>query len=146
MRKHGRLLLLMATLLAALLVPSASQAATVTAYVVAPPPDCVGKCGGPPPPFSVVALDARAGEANDVSWRDEGTTFTAHDAGAPLAASTGCTAVDEHTATCTLPSGAPAAKPAIALDDGDDRFTALSAARPATVSGGPGNDDLRGSD
>jgi hypothetical protein len=126
----------------ALAVPSAAHAATVSAQYVDPPPEC-SKCGTPTP-FSTMEYAAAKGEANDVTWRDDGTTWTVRDAGAPLKAGGSCTSVDEHTATCALPAYAPAPTVAVNLGDGDDRFSAESAARGGSINGGDGNDAIHG--
>jgi Ca2+-binding RTX toxin-like protein len=113
-----------------------------------------------------VALRYQAppGETNGVSVVSFGTFFIVTESTAPLDVAAGCTLESQHTARCT---GAIVSVE-VSLGDQDDQFTAgdgsagytltvdtgagndsvdlFGSAVGASITGGPGNDNLRGSD
>jgi hypothetical protein len=117
-----RLPLLTAGLLLA--VPSVAAAATVRTGESCPPR---GPC------FTTAAFEAAAGEANDVTVTATPGGFRFADAGAPVAAGTGCTQADPRTVECR------AAAATVAAGDAADRVTG-----PAVVHLGPGDDRTTG--
>ena len=86
---------------------------------------------------------AGPGEANRVTVHALGELVTVQDAGAPLTAGAGCTAVDASTATCDGADPTPSLT--LALGDGDDLLAIGDVPDWAVLAdGGPGADVLRG--
>lgn len=85
---------------------------------------------------------AAAGERNQLTTAESPGTLVLRDAGAPITAGDGCTAV-EGGVSCSVPStsGLPPVLDAY-LGDGDDTYKGTS--RFDNVRGGSGNDRLRG--
>ena len=99
--------------------------------------------GGTPVPVAV--FQGAPGEANRVVARVDGASIVIHDDGAPVAASDGCSAVDERTARCPL-GGADAIEAlSVALMDGDDEARVEGdLGRSAVLDGGGGRDAITG--
>lgn len=148
----------MRTLLAALallLLAAPAQAATVSYRADGCEPDEFGNVRGC---FTSVTLAASPGEANRLAVEPRGQAVLFTDAGAPLAAGSGCKQLGERAAEC------PAAEVVrIDLRDGDDDLRTLgrlnltlgadggagddrlvAAATALRLTGGPGRDALQG--
>jgi hemolysin type calcium-binding protein len=97
----------------------------------------------------ILTYQAGSAETNDVTIQRSPSVYDINDLGlfTPIGVSGGCFSGGTGTATC--PSGSAVASIVVSLDDGNDRSTILSIdpARtdPATIHGGTGLDDLRGS-
>jgi Ca2+-binding RTX toxin-like protein len=102
--------------------------------------------GGHPVPVTV--LTGGAGEANRITMTREGDMVVFRDAGAPLVAGAGCTAVAADTARCPLTRGEPGITGLrIAAGDGDDVVTVATGLETNVIlDGGPGADALTGGD
>jgi Ca2+-binding RTX toxin-like protein len=88
-----------------------------------------------------VIYDAALGETNDLTVTVAGANLTFHDASAPVAAGSGCVAVDPNTVTCPLPTG----QLSVMLEDRADLFTNVgNVGVPTLVDGGTGADVLTG--
>jgi len=96
-------------------------------------------------------LDFRAapGETNIVTAADrpllpsgQNAAFTVSDMGAPLHAGSGCSSIDPHTATCSIPVADTVVPLTFDLGDGNDRLDARRVAEKVVANGGPGDDVL----
>jgi hypothetical protein len=116
-----------------------------------------------------VTFEAAAGEVNNVTMAVQAGVLTARDAGAPLTAGKGCVQVDAATATCAVgaqarcsPCAAINVDGLVRLGDGADRAVLTAAdgfgptveagdgadvvTSPGILEGGPGDDQLTGTD
>jgi hypothetical protein len=92
-------------------------------------------------PTGLLVVRAGAGEANRmIVAREEAGEIRVTDAGAPLVAGPGCTAVGQQRVDC--PTSVPALMAFVFAGDGDDTF---SSSLGVNVDGGRGNDRLVGS-
>ena len=122
-------------------VPSSAGAASVavTEYSVDDSSTCArvpGACD-----FFRVDYVAAPGERNDVTLTGGGDRITVRDAGAQIAAGTGCELVDPYEARCTAPENFHDL--AVKANDQDDRV-ANTTALDSLMDGGAGDDLLRG--
>lgn len=92
---------------------------------------------------AAVIAEGAPGEGNRLTVRRDGRAVIVHDAGAPLTAGAGCTALGRATARCDGPDLATAVR--VSGGDGDDTLTAETDLA-VVLEGGPGDDVLTGND
>jgi Ca2+-binding RTX toxin-like protein len=136
-------LALVVAFVAAPATASASTVFVVRADSCAGDVACEKYGAGTPVPVTTFAADP--GEENLVTVTQERDELLIRDSGGPLTAKAPCVAVGAGNARCPITRGRPGIRGvSLALGDGDDTAVVGGTRVEATISGGPGDDELIG--